>query len=46
METKQERVKRDIDWNDLDMITNSIVIETMSLYQNGDLEKLKKGEKQ
>ena len=34
--------KQTVDWNEIDMIINGIVIEALALYLSGDLDKLKK----
>lgn len=33
--------KKGVDWNNLEMIMNTIIIETLILYNNGDLDKIK-----
>lgn len=33
--------KRGVDWNELEMIMNTIIIETLILYNNGDLDKIR-----
>lgn len=33
--------KKGTDWNNLEMIMNTIIIETLILYNNGDLDKIK-----
>lgn len=33
--------KTGVDWNNLEMIMNTIIIETLILYNNGELDKIK-----
>ena len=42
----QSKYGKKIDWNEIDMIINGIVVETLALYLSGDLEKLCKNTRQ